>query len=409
MQLKQEKPKILIFSLAYFPFIGGAEVAVKEIITRLPEFEFDMITCNLDGQQKAEEQINNIKIYRVGRGKFAKIFFPFLAYKKACSLFCHPDDPPTGGRDPYVVSSLLTGDAMHYRSSQETGANNYIIWSIMANQAGLAALFFKKKFPQVKFLLTLQEGDSVFNIWKKTWYMRPLYKAIYHSADCIQAISNFLAKRALKYGYKRPIEVIPNGVDLEKFKYLEKNLLDKKDKVILTDSRLVEKNGVEYLIKAMILINIKIKLLILADGPLREYLQKLVVNLNLQDRVEFLGLIPYDNIQKYYAEADVFVRPSLTEGFGNVFIQAMAAGIPVIATPVGGIPDFLKAGETGWFCEVKNPQSIAEKINYILDEKNKDEVERVVANAKKMVEEKYTWEIVTKKMKNIFVSLIFNF
>jgi len=84
----------------------------------------------------------------------------------------------------------------------------------------------------------------------------------------------------------------------------------------------------------------------------------------------------------------------------------MAAGIPVIATPVGGILDFLKDGETGWFCEPKNPKSIAEKIKYILDENNRAEVERVVAHAKQMVEDKYNWDLIAGQMKNIFHSLI---
>lgn len=375
------RPKILIFSLAYFPFIGGAEVAIAEITKRLGgepvSFEFDMITCNLDSQQKDEEQIGNVKIYRVGKGKVGKYLFHFLGYKKA--------------------------KALHFK-------NNYdIVWSMMANRAGFAALFFKKKFPRVKFLLTLQEGDSVFNIWKKTWYIRPFYKAIYRSADYIQAISNFLAKRALKYGYQGPIEMVPNGVDLEKFNYLKKDLI-KNEKIILTDSRLVKKNGVVDLIKALHILvthyslNIT-KLIIIGTGPLENDLKKIAQGLGVANKINFLGLIPYENIQKYYPLADVFVRPSLTEGFGNVFLQAMAAEIPVIATSVGGIPDFLKAGETGWFCEVKNPKSIAEKINYILDEKNKNEVERVVINAKKMVEEKYTWEKIAGEMGKIFKEL----
>ncbi|HOY55901.1 MAG TPA: glycosyltransferase family 4 protein [bacterium] len=378
---KLNKPKILILSLAYFPFIGGAEVAVAEITKRLGgepgEFEFDLITCNLDGQQRDEEQIGNVKIYRVGKGKVGKHLFHFLGYKKA--------------------------KALHLK-------NNYdIIWSMMANRAGFAALFFKKKFPKVKFLLTLQEGDSVFNIWKKTWYIRPFYKAIYRSANYIQAISNFLAKRALKYGYQGPIEMVPNGVDLEKFNYLKKDLI-KNEKIILTDSRLVEKNGVADLIKALYILvtnyslNV-IKIIIIGTGPLENDLKKLAQDLGVANKINFLGLIPYEDVQKYYALADVFVRPSLTEGLGNVFLQAMAAEIPVIATPVGGIPDFLKDGETGWFCEVKNPKSIAEKINYILDEKNKNEVDGVVGKARKMVEEKYSWKKIADKMGKIFKEL----
>ena len=68
--MNKQKNKILIFSLAYYPFVGGAEVAIKEITDRVgEEFEFDMITVNLDGKQKSEERIGNINIHRIGKGK----------------------------------------------------------------------------------------------------------------------------------------------------------------------------------------------------------------------------------------------------------------------------------------------------------------------------------------------------
>jgi len=104
----------------------------------------------------------------------------------------------------------------------------------------------------------------------------------------------------------------------------------------------------------------------------------------------------------YYQIADVFVRPSLSEGLGNVFLEAMASNVPVIATPVGGIPDFLQDGETGWFCQASNPESIAEKISYILDKKNNVKIQRVVANARQMITERYSWAMVAGKMKIIF-------
>jgi glycosyltransferase involved in cell wall biosynthesis len=371
MNNDSQKPKILIFSLAYLPFIGGAEIAVQEITKRLVgDFEFDLITCNLDGKQKNEEHAGNVKVYRVGKGKFGKLLFHWLAYKKAIEL--------------------------HKK-------NNYsAVWSIMANRAGFATLFFKKKFPQIKFLLTLQEGDSVFDIWKKTWYIRPLYKAIYRKADFIQAISNFLANRAKKYGYKGKIEIVPNGVNLMEIE--DKKVENKNEKIILTISRLVKKNGVADLVKAMKFLDAK--LVIVGVGNLENKLKNLAQKIGVIDKVEFVGKVSYENIGKYYVIADVFCRPSLSEGLGNAFLEAMSAGVPVIATPVGGIPDFLVDGETGWFCEVKNPKSIAEKIEYILDEKNKEEVARVVKNAQKMVMEKYTWEKIAEEMKKIFNGLL---
>jgi len=206
----------------------------------------------------------------------------------------------------------------------------------------------------------------------------------------------------------------------------EKKLgINKDEKVIITVSRLVKKNGVEDLIEAISQLSpprrdpvhykynkvagqitnykLPVKLLICGDGEERQKLEVRSKKLGISDKVKFMGFIAPAELPKYYAIADVFCRPSLSEGLGNVFLEAMAAGVPVIATPVGGIPDFLKNGETGLFCHVRNPESIAEKIKWILDEKNKEEVARVVANAREMVGRKYDWEIIAEKMEKIFM------
>ncbi|MBI5766019.1 glycosyltransferase family 4 protein [Candidatus Falkowbacteria bacterium] len=368
--------KILIFSLAYQPFVGGAEVAIKEITDRLPagsDFKFEMITANLDGRQKIEEKMGNVLVHRIGNGKLSKYFFPWLAYKKAVAL----------------------QKENHYDT----------IWAMMANQAGWAALKFKKKFPEVRYLLTLQEGDSEWDIWLRTFLIRPIYKQIYRRADYIQAISNFLANRAKTIGARCPIEVVPNGIKInnQETRYNNQIKNQKPTKRIITVSRLVKKNGIEYLIRAMK--NIDGELLVLGDGGLRKKLEKLAASLNINNRIKFLGNVPYEKVYEYLSQTSVFVRPSLSEGLGNAFLEAMSVGIPVIGTRVGGIPDFLIDGETGWFCQVKNPKGLAEKINYVLDEKNKNEVEKVVENAYKMVSEKYNWNIITGHMSSIFQNL----
>jgi glycosyltransferase involved in cell wall biosynthesis len=138
-------------------------------------------------------------------------------------------------------------------------------------------------------------------------------------------------------------------------------------KRVISVSRLVKKNGLEGLIKAVAIVNKESKdpviLKIIGDGKLKNKLSGLIKEEKINDRaiikklqkeeIVLEGQVSNKQVYEYLSQADVFVRPSLSEGLGNVFLEAMSMGVPVIATEVGGIPDFLKDGETGWFCEVK--------------------------------------------------------
>ncbi|MBX4197906.1 glycosyltransferase family 4 protein [Candidatus Parcubacteria bacterium] len=383
--------RILIFSVAYHPFVAGAEVAVKEITDRLShkasagavELEFDMITLNLDGKQKSEEKIGNVMVYRIGgKGRIHKLLFPFTAYFKASKLH-----------------KKLTYDA---------------IWSIMASFSGFAAVFFKMSNPKVFFILTLQEGDPISYIKRQVWFVYPLFRRIFWKADLVQAISNYLADFARSMGTQARVEVIPNGVDLKIFlmkndhievKSIRQELgIQPDDKVLITTSRLEVKNGVRDIIESLKFLPTNVKLIIVGIGTLERKLKAQVKTLGIQDRVVFLGFKNNSDLPKYLHAADVFIRPSLSEGMGISFIEAMAAGVPVVATPVGGIPDFLKDWQTGLFCAVDDPESIADRVNIFLkDSKARTEIVRI---AHTLVTQKYDWSRIADEMRNKVFSKI---
>ena len=333
--------------------------------------------------------------HRATPSSLDKYLFPFTAFIKAFSL-------------------------NHHR-------NFDAIWAIMANYAGFAALFFKMFNPKIYYILTLQEGDPIAHIKKRVGFFHPIFKKIFTKADHIQTISTHLRKFALGMGYTGPIDVIPNGVDLIQFakNYSEydlrviKRILGKKqsfekngtefsnpntseqksnDIFLITTSRLVRKNAVSDIIKSLNHLPVSIKLLILGIGPELQSLKDLVDQENLADRVMFLGHAPHSDIPLYLKASNIFVRPSLSEGLGNSFIEAMAAGIPVIATSVGGITDFLKDRETGLFCEMHNPKSIADKVNLLIN--NHDLKIKLVNNAKALISQKYDWNIIARDMES---------
>lgn len=383
--------KTLILSLVYYPeFVGGAEVAVKEITDRGLKGGFDMITL-LGSSNKRFEIIGNVRVFRVGfsannkklLGKISfnlqKYLFPFMAYFKGASL--HKE-------------------------------NKYdVFWSIMANYAGFGALFLKLRFKSVKFLLTLQEGDPIKYIKRRVFFVYPLFKMIFKKADHIQTISNYLADFAKSMKGKN-ITVIPNGVDVQNFtkefteeeksKIKEKLNIKNSDVVLITTSRLVLKNGVKDVIKAVSILPLNYKFLILGEGDLRAELETLVGSLSLNERVKFLGFVSHDQIPLYFSVSDVFIRTSLSEGLGNSFLEAMAFGLPVVATPVGGILDFLKDGETGILVKPEDTLSIKEGILRLEDENLKNSIKD---DAKELVLNKYNWETISKDFDNLFENI----
>lgn len=380
--------RVLIFSTAYFPLVGGAEVALKEITDRLAsDFSFVLITARLNLDVPEYEKIGAVEVYRVGKGDaWDKYRLILSGHKKARAL-----GTSIGGFD--------------------------LVWGIMASYAGFAALRYKKRNKAVPFLLTLQEGDSRWDIYKHVWWCWPYFKQIFKKANAVQAISLYLARWAHELGFPDDPVIIPNGVAVPAFlppvgddqAALKRDLraqlgISNSAKIIITVSRLVKKNGLQDLFLAMALLPATTHLVILGSGVLRTSLEQLSVQLGLAERVHFLGEVTHHDIPPYLWGSDVFCRPSLSEGLGNAFLEAMAAGVPVVATPVGGIPDFLTDGETGLFCQAVNAEDIARQIERVFT----DSVlrDKLCVKASALIARDYSWDNIASRMGNCMRSLL---
>jgi len=161
------------------------------------------------------------------------------------------------------------------------------------------------------------------------------------------------------------------------------------DIFLFTASRLVLSRGVEDSIESLVYLPAHVKLLIAGSGEDREKLGHIASGLGVAERVIFAGHVSHHELPAYFRISDVFVRPSLIEGMGSAFIEAFAAGLPVVATAVGGIPDFLTDGITGLFCDIRNPESVAAAAQKYLDDPTF--TARIVLNAKKLAAERYDW------------------
>ncbi len=363
--------RVLILSLAYYPHVGGAEIALNEITDRISDIEFYMITLRF-GREPREERLGNVLVHRVGWGGayVSKILFVPLAALRARSL--HRAQP---------------FDAL---------------WAMMTYMV-FPVVLLRVLGTRIPYALTLQDGDPFEHVFHR-WFIRPFAPLLRYgvrNANVVQTISNFLAGWVRALEYKGPVEVVPNGVDVRRF---AGEKIPHPDTVLITVSRLVHKNAVDDLIRAVALLPQGVTLRILGTGSEEAMLHKLARELGVAARVEFAGFVAHAQLPAVLHAADIFVRSSRSEGMGNSFIEAMAAGVPVIGTKVGGIPDFLIDGETGLFCEVNNPQSIAEKVMEYIN--NSERTDKIVENAQKLVRENYDWNLIAGKMKEAFDGLI---
>lgn len=367
------KPRILLFSTAYLPLIGGSELAISHIAQRLPQYDFDLVTGRHTSDQPLVEQIGRVRVFRAG-GRLSgltlthpKFFLPFAMAITAWRLV---------------------------RTRQYV-----LIHTYQASQAAGAAWLVHLVHPSLPFLVTLQEGKVLD---QQSWPVRWARALILWSADRITAISHYLARYAQQYN-KASINIIPNGVDLAEVVRPPRN----PDPTVLTVSRLVPKNNVEGIIRALPLVRnsiTNIRLVIAGDGPLRSQLEALSSQLGVRDFVHFMGTVPHDDMRTVYAMADVFVRPSLSEGLGSAFLEAMSAGVPVVGSRVGGIADFLEHEQTGLVCDPSNPFDIASQIIRILtDTALRD---GIVARASSMVRERYDWNVVAVQMGRVYQELM---
>lgn len=262
---------------------------------------------------------------------------------------------------------------------------------------GIVQSFFKKNY-----IITGHGGD-VTSLNKgviKKLKIRALKRASY-----VTAVSKALKKEMLSLEKDIAVTVRSMGVNCAEFspEYRVDNYFNQMGKkVILFVGRLAEKKGVSYLIEAMK--EVDAKLVIVGKGTLEAELKRQAQEQG--SKIIFLGPKTHEELKVIYASADVFVAPSITakdgdkEGFGLVFLEAMASGIPVIGSNSGGIPDIVHNGINGFLTEEKNAYDIANKINFLLA--HQDIYEQIRHGAIETAKN-YDYTVIADEYKNILL------
>ncbi|MCS7124306.1 MAG: glycosyltransferase family 4 protein [Candidatus Bathyarchaeota archaeon] len=207
------------------------------------------------------------------------------------------------------------------------------------------------------------------------------------------------------------VHVIYNGVDINKFKPTdEKDKVKREmgfvdDKVVLYVGRLYRRKGLRTLLKAVpfILRKIKdVKFVISGKGFRNEEkeLRVLASKLKVEKNVFFLGYTPDDKLPKLYQAAEVFVLPSVYEGMPFTLLEALASGLPVVATNVGGIPEVVNHGENGLLVKSQDLQGLVEGILYLLE--NPDFAHEMGLSGRKTVEKNFSWQKVARQVLEVY-------
>jgi len=396
--------KILVTTTTFLTFLegDGTPPFVYELSRRLVKKEnFHLIVLTpFRKNTKIFEERENLKIYRFKYG-FTSLcegaILPNL--KKNKFLFFQV---------PFLSFFALINLAKIIRKEKIN-----IIHAHWIIPQGFIAVLYKKLFRKknLKIICTSHGGD-IFGLQNP--FMKKIKRWTLNNVDRLTVVSNAIKEEVKKLDTRDnlPIEVIPMGVDAELFnpdKY-DSKIKEKygiEGSFLLFVGRLAEKKGVKYLIDAMPAViqeHPKTKLLIVGSGSLENELKKQIKNLNLENNVIFTGAIPNNELPSYYATADIFIGPSIIEGFGLVFVEALMSKTCVITSDFKAISDIIKNGDTGIQIDVKNIELFSKKIIELL--KDQEKRKRLAENGYSFVKNNFSWDVIRDKYYKILKNII---
>lgn len=278
-----------------------------------------------------------------------------------------------------------------------------IVHAQAVSPPGLSAFLIRKVFKKPYILWG--QGFDIYMPWR---FKGMISKLALRNAATVIALTEDMKREIQKIRAVEPT-VLPNGIDLERFENLpsRKNLrsrlmIEQGQKIILFVGVLKLVKGVRYLIETMTTIKQKepmARLLIVGDGEERQTLEELAEGLNLRGQVSFAGRVPNEVVPQYMAASDVFVLPSLSESFGIVNLEAMASGLPIVASNLRGMKEIVEDGQSGFLVEPRNPEAIAQKVLLLLQDEG---LRRRMGERNKQKAKQYSWEEIVAKLEEIY-------
>ena len=224
-------------------------------------------------------------------------------------------------------------------------------------------------------MITTLHGTDITLVGSHPNYKEAVTFSI-NESDGVTAVSESLKRDTLRlFNIDREIDVIPNFISLKKHtepKECKRSVMARPDERIITHiSNFRKVKRVEDVVRVFAKIQEKIpaKLIMVGDGPDREIADQLCKNLGIKKRVLFLGNT--SDIEQILCFSDLFLLPSMSESFGLSALEAMVAGVPVVSSNAGGIPEVNEEGVSGFLCEVGDVETMAARALYILEDEER--------------------------------------
>ena len=282
---------------------------------------------------------------------------------------------------------------------------------------GVYALPLAKRLG-IPLVTTFHGFDATLASWallgSPAWAQYPvLRRTLAREGDLFICASSFIRERLLAMGFPEArTHTLPIGVDCRS---IRPRLPSEEVPAILHVARLVEVKGTRYLLRAFATVARQhdgVQLVIIGDGPLQRSLRSLAASLGVQHRVRFLGALAHTDVLAWMRKAAMLVLPSIrtatgrVEGLGLVLLEAAATGVPAIGSRVGGIPEGVIDGYTGYLVPERDPDTLAARIGELLADPAKRS--RMGAEGRSLVERRFDIERQTAKLESLYDTLLSN-
>lgn len=388
--MANKKLKVLMINYEFPPIGGGGGTTTRFLAKYMARLGVDVnILTSKPGKEDVVDHPEGYRLYYVGRTK----------------------NKLSGTHIPELVIFALT--IIYYSKTVLKQIQPDLIHCFFTLPSGSCGLYCKKIYKIPYIISALGADVPGFNIgdWRLDIYhtlTRFLSKAIWNNSSYIIANGNSLKETCKRFSPEQEIEIISNGVDTELF-YPDKNKHPGTNEVqLLFISRLMPQKGIDILIKACNVLNTKgitnYKLTIVGEGHLKGLMFSLIDKFNLKEKINFLGWKDLEELPEIYRRTDIFILPSVMEGMSSVVLQAMASGLPIVASRVKGFEEVVEENINGLFAEYNNPNQFAEAIEKLI---KSPELREKMSKQSIEKSKQFSWKNIAKKYLEFYEKAVF--